>query len=187
MGVVFDPIHIGHLILAERALNEFELDGVLFLVSYHPPHRNEKPTASFKDRLTMTRMAVEESDCFSASDIESRLEGPGYTLNIVKHLKQIYPGVEWSLILGGDNMTIFDSWYKPEQLIEIADILVGNRAGFETAIKKTKWADKIKRFDMPLLEISSTDIRRRLREGKSVKYLLPDHVRLYIKDHELYQ
>ncbi len=187
MGGIFDPIHHGHLILAGRALENFRLDGVLFVVSFSPPHRREKPIASFEDRLRMTGIALESNSNFLISDIEKESGEPAYTLKVVEALKKRHRDVKFYLILGSDNLGIFDSWYKPDELIKQVDIIVGGRPGSEELIKSSGWIDKIQSFNMPLLDISSTQIRRRLKEGKSIKYLLPEDVYAYIKQQGLYR
>jgi len=187
MGGVFDPIHIGHLVLAENASRAFNLSNVLFVVSNNPPHRNRKPNASYDDRIHMTALAIEKNEIFSISDIERDFNGSAYTLNVVIKLKELYPEIDWHLILGADNITMFDSWHQPDQLIREVRILVGSRPGFEEDIKTTKWYDRVHIFDMPLLDISSTQIRERIGQGVSIRYLVPENVREYILEKGLYK
>lgn len=187
MGGIFDPVHYGHLRLAENALETFDLDGILFLVSFNPPHRKSKPVASFEDRLMMTEMAVKGNDRFIVSDIEKEIEGDCYTINIVSFLKDKYPGVNWRLILGADNIAIFDSWYKPDELLSMVRVGVGARPGFIDDLKQSRWSNKIDMFEMQILDISSTLIRNSIASKKSIKYLLPEEIRQYIYLKGLYQ
>lgn len=186
MGGVFDPVHYGHLILADCAVQSYSLSGVLFTVSFSPPHRDRKPEASFKDRIEMVKLAAEGNERFVVSDLEKDLDSPGYTVNIVNHLKRQYPGADWHLILGADNIAVFESWYKPEELSRNVKIVVGNRPGFNSEFEHSEWYDRVDKFEMPLIDISSTMIRQSIGEGRSIRYLLPDNVRRFIIEKGLY-
>jgi nicotinate-nucleotide adenylyltransferase len=187
MGGIFDPIHYGHLILAESALRAFNFDGILFIPSFNPPHRQIKPIASFDDRYKMTMLAIDGHDKFYGSDLEKDLKSPGYTLAIVDFLKLRFSGVEWHLILGADNLAQFDNWHKPEELIARVKIAVGSRHGVENNSSFSKWIERVLKFDMPLIEISSTQIRDLIKAGKSIRYLLPEEVRQFIIGKGLYR
>ena len=187
MGGIFDPIHYGHLILAESALGAMRFDGILFIPSFNPPHRKSKPVISFEDRYRMTLLAIEGHEKFHASDLEKDLKSPGYTLAIVDFLRLKYPGVEWCLILGTDNLAQFDNWHKPEELINRVKIAAGNRPGTENNESYSKWINRVEKFDMPLVDISSTRIRESIKSGKSVRYLLPEEVRQFILGRGLYR
>jgi nicotinate-nucleotide adenylyltransferase len=187
MGGIFDPIHFGHLVLAESARQAFDLAGILFIPSFSPPHREGKPVASFDDRFMMVKLAIEGNDKFAISDMERDLKSPGYTLAIVDFLRQKYPEVVWDLILGADNIAQFDNWHKPEELVTRARIVVGNRPGYDKAFKESQWFGRVERFDMPLIDISSTLIRRLIKEGRSIRYFLPEDVRQFIITKGLYR
>nr|MBN2277995.1 nicotinate (nicotinamide) nucleotide adenylyltransferase [candidate division Zixibacteria bacterium] len=188
MGGIFDPIHYGHLALAENAARAFDMDGVLFLVSFNPPHREKKPQASFEERLEMVSLAIADNERFLASDLEKDLSLPAYTVNIVDLLKSKYPRItDWYLVLGADNIDLFDSWHQPERLIEEVNIVVGKRPGFGPDGKDSLWYKQVKIFDMPLLELSSTMIRERIKSGKSIRYFVPEVVYHYIENKRLYQ
>lgn len=187
MGGIFDPVHYGHLILAESARQACGLVGVLFVPSLDPPHRSAKPIVPFADRCTMVKLAIEGNDRFIFSDLEIHLASPGYTLAVVDYLRQTYPKPEWHLILGADNIAIFDSWHKPNELVERVKILVGQRPGVDDALKQSVWYDLITIFPMPLIEISSTVIRDRIKKNKSIRYLLPDDVRRFVETRGLYR
>jgi len=187
MGGIFDPIHFGHLILAESALAEHNFNKILFIPAFNPAHRAEKPVASFEDRCMMARLATESNEKFEVSDLEKDLKSPGYTLAIVDFLRLKYPKVEWRLILGADNIAQFDGWHKPEELLDRVKIVVGMRPGFENDFARSRWADKVEIFKMPLIEISSTAVRKAVREEKSIRYLLPEDVRQFILSRGLYR
>jgi len=187
MGGTFDPIHNGHLILAESALKTSNLDGVLFIPSYNPPHRSFKPIASFEDRINMTEMAISGNNRYCLSRIEEDIGGPGYTLTLIKHLKNNYSSTDWHLILGADNIAIFDSWYKPEEIIKQVKIIVGGRPGFNEKYNNSVWQSRIEYFEMPQTDVSSTAIRQLLKKNRSVEGLLPGSVGQYIQKKGLYK
>jgi nicotinate-nucleotide adenylyltransferase len=187
MGGVFDPVHYAHLILAEKARESFDLRGVLFVISFSPPHRDEPPAATFEDRVRMVELAVRGRASFVVSEIEKDLHGPGYTLGLVNRLAELYPSAKWHLILGLDNLVKFESWYQPELLARKVQIVVGNRPGYDQEVARSHWFDKILTFEMPCLDISSSEIRRLIRQKKSIRYLLPEAVRRFIAKKGLYQ
>ncbi|UCD16882.1 MAG: nicotinate (nicotinamide) nucleotide adenylyltransferase [Candidatus Zixiibacteriota bacterium] len=187
MGGVFDPIHYGHLILAESARQAYNFDGVLFVPSFDPPHREAKPIASFENRCIMVKLAIEGHDHFSVSDLEKDLASPGYTLAVVDYLQQKHPRTHWHLILGADNITMLDSWHKPEQLIERVPIVVGNRPGYDHDFENSRWYARVKVFIMPMIELSSTEIRRAVKEDRSIRYMLPEDVRRFVENRDLYR
>jgi len=186
MGGAFDPIHYGHLILAESALRTFQLNGVLFIPNCCPPHRDNPPVASYEDRVKMTELAIVSNKNFVISRIEEEIDGPGYTLTLVQKLKRKYSNINWHLILGADNIAIFDSWFSPEKIQEMVTIVVGNRPGTEDEFEKSSWKDKIQKFEMPPIDTSSTALRESLKNGKDIKGLVPDTVLKYIIDNRLY-
>ncbi len=134
----------------------------------------------------MTRLATESNDKFEVSDLEKDLKSPGYTLAIVDFLKLKYHDIDWRLILGADNIAQFDGWHKPDELLRRVKIVVGMRPGYEDDFSRSKWADKVEIFNMPQIEISSTTIRKAIKENKSVRYLLPEDVRQFIISRGLY-
>ena len=187
MGGVFDPIHYAHLLLAESAAASFKLRGVLFIVSFNPPHRDQLPVAPFPVRLKMVSEAVKDNDRFAFSDMEKEIDKPSYTVNIIDTLREGYPEINWHLILGADNIAAFNTWYKPEELIKKAKIIVAGRPGYEESMKQSPWFDKVQRFEMPLMDMSSTMIRKRIHEGRSIRYLVPECVRRIIEKEGLYK
>jgi nicotinate-nucleotide adenylyltransferase len=187
MGGIFDPIHYGHLILAQSAFQSLGLKGVLFIPAFNPPHRPQMPQASFDDRLRMVNLSLEGNNLFSISDLEKDLKSPGYTLAIVDFLHLNYPGVRWILILGADNIAQFDHWHKPEELIKRVKIAVGDRPGYEDIIADSRWAMQIEKIFMPQIEISSTMIREMIKAGRSIRYLVPEDVRQFIEAKGLYR
>ncbi len=187
MGGIFDPIHNAHLLLAESAAAAYDLTGVLFVVSYNPPHRDQKPVASFEIRLKMVEETIKDNNVFVVSDMEKDFDRPAYTVNIIDALKIEYLDIKWHLILGADNIATFDTWYRPDELVKKVKIIVAGRPGYESLERQSKWLDKVERFEMPLMDISSTMIRRRVREGRSIRYLVPENARQTIIREGLYR
>ncbi|SYZ73267.1 putative nicotinate-nucleotide adenylyltransferase [Candidatus Zixiibacteriota bacterium] len=187
MGGIFDPIHYGHLILAESALEGCGFSGVLFVPSFNPPHREQKPEASFEDRCRMVQLAIEGHDRFLSSDFEKDLKSPGYTLAVVDFLKLKSPEVTWNLILGADNIAQFDHWHSPEELVKRVKIFVGNRPGYDHQFQDSRWAEQVVPFEMPYIGLSSTQLRKQLKGGRSIRYLVPDEVRRFIESKRLYR
>ncbi|MEW6013993.1 MAG: nicotinate (nicotinamide) nucleotide adenylyltransferase [Candidatus Zixiibacteriota bacterium] len=187
LGGLFDPIHYGHLILAQAAYNHFKFDGLILHPSFNPPHRAQPPVASFEDRCLMTRLALEGHEVFQSSDFEKELKSPGYTIAIIDYLNLKFPGVQWHLILGADNITQFDRWHKPEELVKRVKIVVGNRPGYDDQFAASPWAKYFERFPMPQVEISSTMIRQMVKDKRSIQYLVPEEVRRLVLSRGLYQ
>jgi nicotinate-nucleotide adenylyltransferase len=187
MGGIFDPIHFGHLRLTENALEAFGLDGVFFVVSYDPPHRERRPKVAFEERLAMVEMTLSGIDGFHSCDIEKEMTEPRYTIYVVRELKKKYGGVDWYLVLGADNLAIFDDWYQPEQLLKEVKVVIGVRPGYEAIMSETKWQGRIETFNMQPMDISSTMIRDLIAQNKSIKFLLPETVEQYIIEKGLYR
>ncbi len=187
MGGLFDPVHYGHLALAEHAREAFSLSGVLYVVSFNPPHRREKQMASFDNRLQMVKLVTGNNDFFTVTDLEKELEGPGYTLSMVELLKSRYPDVIWHLILGADNIESFELWHKPEDLIKEVKIVVGGRPGYKAEPNNSHWNEAVSYFEIPLMEVSSTLIRQRVKSGQSIRYMVPENVLSFIEEKGLYR
>lgn len=184
-GGSFDPIHIGHLVIAQEARWQCELDMVLFVVSAHPPHKQE-PEASVQDRLKMVEMAVEGEEGFEVSRIEIERGGHSYTSETLKELHQLYPTASFHLIVGADSALDFSTWKTPETVVELANVIVAPRPGFDLSKMEPALRGKTRVFQTPTLALSSTMIRQRLREGKPIRFLVPTSVEQYIHDRDLF-
>jgi nicotinate-nucleotide adenylyltransferase len=169
----FNPIHVGHLIIANHFLNETDLQKIWFIVSPHNPFKNESTLLPDYHRLHLVRLAIEEDVRMKASDIEFKLPKPSFTANTLVYLKEKYPNHEFFLIMGSDSFQNIDKWKNFESIIKKYPIYIYKRPGFE--IKNHHHA-KIQVLETPLLEISATQIRKLIGEGKSVRYLVPDKV-----------
>ncbi len=193
-GGTFNPIHIGHLMVAEMVRDSFGLDKVLFVPSGMPPHKNLSSVACAKHRFDMVKKAVEGNPYFKESRIEIDREGYTYTVDTLKNLREIY-GNNASLyyIIGADVLNDLLTWKDYEEVLKICEFIAVLRPGndmqaFEKQIEylKQTYCAKIHFINTPLIEISSTEIRDRAKEGRSIKYLVPDAVEEYIKLNSLY-
>lgn len=185
-GGTFDPVHLGHLIVAEQAREQAGLDQVWFMPAARPPHKLDRPLTLFEHRYEMLRLAVAGHDPFVISDLENRLPAPNYTVQTLRHLHQERPGEQWFLLLGADSLAEFPTWYLPYEIIQLATLLVVGRPGYPSTGTLAK-PFPFQTIEVPLMEISSTDIRRRVREGRSIRYLVPRAVECYIQQHGLYK
>jgi len=183
LGGAFNPIHNGHLILAEQAHNQLQLDSVLFVPSFQPPENHKSITTSFEQRCEMVEAALQGIDYFRVSRLEEKLEAPTYTVRLLEALKVERPEASFSFLMGSDSLRQLDSWYQPEKLSDLAQLVVAHRPGHEECESKYE----IKWLDMPLIEISASDLRARVRHGRSLRFLVPDPVIAYIEDQQLYR
>lgn len=191
MGGTFNPIHIGHLILAQKAYEEYNLDKVVFITSADPPHKSGN-IVSADVRARMVNLAIEDNQAFIHSDIEINREGYSYTYLTLLELKKIYTDTELYFILGADSLFYLEKWKEPEIIMKNAVILAANRNTVNEELyqkindlKKDYNAD-IRIIDMPNIDVSSSNIRKQINDGKSVKYYIPDKALEFIKENKLY-
>lgn len=192
MGGTFNPIHIGHLMLAEHAYEEFSLDEVIFLPSARPPHK-EEPILSDTDRKEMIQLAIGDNPHFSFSALEYEREGTTYTVDTMRELAKRYPKDTFYFIIGADSFFALESWHNPKYLLQQTRFVVATRDGCkreELEIHKNKLEEqyqaKILFLNSPNIGISSSVIRKRVLEGKSITYYVPGTVEEYINSHNLY-
>ena len=185
-GGSFDPPHIGHLIIAQLAREQLSLDEVLFVPAFVPPHKPGGYASTAADRLNMIRLAVRGNPLFHASDVEIRRKGISYTVDTITAFKRRYRGGKLFLIIGGDSLKQFWSWRSPDKILTNASLAVYARSGYELPAKGHAGV-RVHRLAGPLLQISSTDIRKRMASGKSLRYFVPEAVRSYIRSHRLYR
>lgn len=186
-GGTFDPVHLAHLVVAESARDAAGLDKVFFLPAPHPPHKSIHNLTDFTHRREMVRLAIEGRSEFVLSDIETRLEGPSYTTRTLDALARQHPGVEWFLIMGADSLRDLPTWRDPERLCSQARFIVFPRPDVDTASVKPLFLENTDFLHVPCLDIAATDVRDRIRAGRSVRYLVPDAVIDYIVQNGLYR
>lgn len=180
----FNPIHTGHLIIASYMANYTDLQEVWFVVSPQNPLKTKKSLASMYDRLEMVNLAIGETEKLRASDIEFRLPQPSYTIDTLTYLQERYPGKRFVLIMGSDNLQSLAKWKNYELILRDYPIYVYPRPGYAPGELSSHPSVTI--TDTPLMDLSSTFIRKSLKEGKSVRYFLPDSVIDFIEKAGLY-
>lgn len=185
-GGSFNPIHNGHVRLAKSLLQEAALDEVWFLVSPQNPFKQDQQLLDDDKRLQLVRLALKEEPQLMASDFEFHLPKPSYTWNTLQALEQEYPEGKFTLLIGGDNWEAFDKWYRYEDILKRYPIIVYPREGSKVPGVKFLGSE-IQIVETPLINISSTQIRQRLHEGKSVRGLVNTEVAMVIEQEHLYR
>lgn len=174
----FNPVHVGHLIIASHLVDHTELDQVWFIVSPQNPFKNSAGLLNEQHRLSLVQLAIEGEPRLKASNVEFKLPKPSYTINTLIYLKEKYPQHSFSVIMGSDGFQNVQNWKNGEQIINNYNIYIYIRPFFPV----TSGRSNIIIVDAPLLDISATAIRKNIREGKSVRYLLTDEVRNEIEN-----
>lgn len=186
-GGSFNPPHVAHLIGAEIAREELRLDIVIFMPAAVPPHKQKMRLPDARLRLQMVQAAIEHNQCFEASDIELLRDGPSYTVDTLQELKRQYPDSQLVLLIGMDNLEIFHSWRSPDEILTLAELGVMVRPGYSKEKVKPELLPHVRFVEIPLLEISGTEIRKRIESGRSVRYMVTDPVRAIIEAEQLYK
>ena len=195
-GGTFDPIHLGHMILAEHCREACRLDRVLFIPAGQPPHKTERQITPGRQRLEMVELAIAGHPAFAASSIELDHEGPSYSVHTVAALAGEHTGAELFFLIGSDSLADLPLWYQPARLAELATIVVATRPGSERpdfaplrAVLGTAAIERIEQHivEIPLIQISSSAIRARAAAGLSIRFLVPRAVECYVETHGLYR
>ncbi|HPR92481.1 MAG TPA: nicotinate-nucleotide adenylyltransferase [Syntrophomonadaceae bacterium] len=194
LGGTFDPVHYGHLMAAEFACSEFKLTKVLLMLSARPPHKREESILDLKHRLRMLELAAKDNDCLQVSDLELNRPGHSFTVDTVRYLRKHWPDKEIYFIMGSDVLFTIDTWKDADELFRLCKFIVVTRPGYRlekdhpqySRLPAALW-DNLFYLEIPGFDFSSTDIRKRVSQGKTIKYLLPPAVEQYIGDHDLYQ
>lgn len=189
MGGTFDPIHNGHLLAAETAREEAQLDEVWFMPANVPPHKANAPQAAAEQRLFMVELAIAHHDAFKASDFELTRGGTSYTADTVKSLKDQHPQHHFYYIIGADMVMYLPNWNRIDQLVSMIGFIGITRAGYELDLGSLSETirNKVQICQMPNVELSSTDIRERKKRGLDIRYRVPDSIRAYIGENRLYE
>lgn len=186
-GGSFNPPHIAHLIIAELIRDQFGLERILWIPNNRSPLKQEHQLAGVEDRLAMTRAATSGNEAFVVSDVEVRRAGVSYTVDTVRMLQECDPEVDYRLIVGSDSLAGLNRWREPEEILERVPLIVFPRIGHAPASAPDGLDDRITFAEAPLLEISGTEIRRRIQAGKSIRYMVVQPVLRYITSRGLYQ
>lgn len=197
MGGTFDPIHLGHLVAAEEARCQFELDKVVFVPSARPPHKTEVKHSPAADRLAMVRIAISGNPFLDASEEELKREGLSYTIDTLRAMRRQYgDGTKLFFITGADAILEILTWKDPEELLAESSFIAATRPGFaleslrqalpERTSRGADPLDSVYSMEIPALAISSTDIRERASSGRPFRYMVPEGVWQYIETNGLY-
>jgi nicotinate-nucleotide adenylyltransferase len=193
LGGTFDPPHVGHLWLGALAADALDLDRVLYLPAAQPPHKGGRLITRPTDRLLMTRLAIGGDPAFELCPIEMERTGPSYTIDSVAQLKRGYPDAELFLVMAADSLAEIDTWRDPDRLLAEVEWIVGPRPGSElpdrSGLEDRFGADasRIHLLSGPSLDVSSSEVRRRVAAGHTIRYLVPRNVEELIIDRGLYR
>ena len=191
LGGAFNPPHVGHLVCAQEALVQLELERVMFVPMGRPPHRELESDPGAESRLEMVELAIADDDRFTTSRIEIDRDAPSYTADTLRELSEASPDDELFVILGGDQAAALPAWHEPEQVLELAQVAVVERTNWSRnaigiKVGRLRGAERIRYLDMPIIQVSSTSIRRRIAAGQPIRYLVPDRVANHIGANGLY-
>ncbi|HLW67577.1 MAG TPA: nicotinate-nucleotide adenylyltransferase [Gemmataceae bacterium] len=195
-GGTFDPIHIGHLLLAEQCREQVPLDQVWFMVSAAPPHKRDREVTSFDKRVEMVHLAVAGNPAFQVSVMEKDRKGPSYTADTLAELHEQHPQTEFHWILGSDCLPDLPQWHEPRTVVSLAKLVVVTRPGWPAwSAEQLRSALhlapdfplRLQLVAAPLVDFASRDLRRRVSEGRSIRYFVPAAVQAYIQDKKLYR
>ena len=192
LGGTFDPIHMGHLRMAEHVFQRMELEQIIFIPAYVPPHKLGQDFAPAADRYAMTELAVADNPHFIVSDMEIKRTGVSYTIDTIRELHRQYADKELHFIIGADSVAQLHTWHNIEEMLEMTTFVAVWRPGYEGAMEELvrhlgqRARERVLLLDTPVYDISSTEIRTRIREGRSLAGLVPGSVEKYIFEHGLY-
>jgi nicotinate-nucleotide adenylyltransferase len=193
LGGTFDPIHHGHLVAAQEAHYQLALDLVLFVPAGNPPHKPVRPISAAEHRLRMVELAIAGKDEFDLSQVDVDRPGPCYTVDTLALLREEWgPDPSFFFIEGSDSLAEITTWYQPHRLIQLSELAVVQRPGAELDLDRLEEAlpglsERLHWVQMPQLEISSSDLRARVRKGRPISHLLPERVEAYIREQGLYR
>lgn len=195
MGGTFDPIHFGHLIAAELARTRFTLDLVIFVPTGDPPHKRCRPVSPAEHRYAMAVLATADHPLFQVSRLEMDRPGPSFSVDTLEEIRRrLGPTVDLYFITGADAISDMLTWKDPQRLVDFCHWVAISRPGYSLQDVEAKLGDFYRRhrerfhlLEVPGIAISSTDIRERVRNGQSIRYFVPEAVRLYIQKYALYQ
>jgi nicotinate-nucleotide adenylyltransferase len=192
LGGTFNPPHVGHLVCAVQALAQLSLDSVLLVPVYEPPHKQAEADPGVEHRVELCRRAVAGDDRLGVSRADADVPGPSYTVATLRRLNEHCPGDQLTFIVGGDMAFSLPTWREPEAVLDLAELGVAEREGVRRAdiaerVSELRGGDRLRFFDMPRLDVSSSLIRRLVAAGRPIRYLVPDGVAAYIEEAGLYR
>jgi nicotinate-nucleotide adenylyltransferase len=182
LGGTFNPVHFGHLLLAQEALEQLSLEKVIFVPSFLPPHKTGEDLASADRRLRMVSIAVKDNRSFDVSDMEIERKSKSYSIDTLREFLSVYAEAELFFISGSDALKDLSSWKDIEEIKKIANFAAAARPGYGSE----DVPEFVRTISMPRIAISSSLIREKIRKKRSIKYLLPEDLRAYIEDEGLY-
>lgn len=188
-GGTFDPVHIGHLILAEWIRVELLLDRFIYIPTYTPPHKQQNQVTSADVRLEMLNIAIRDNPSFDVSDIEIHRKGVSYSYDTIITMRRTLHVDQSDLyfIIGADSMLEFDQWHRPKDILNNASVIVYQRKNYDLSNVNPDYASKIRIVENPIIDISATMIREFVRTGRSIKYLVTPEVETFIRTKGLYK
>ena len=191
LGGTFNPPHVGHLVCADQAIAQLELDRVLLVPVHEPPHKGNEVDPGVAHRVELCRLAAAGDERLDVSLADADVPGPSFTVDTLRRLHERSPGDQLTFIVGGDMALSLPTWREPEAILELAEIAVAEREGIRRIDIMDRLAglpaDRISFFDMPRLDISSSLVRRYVAAGRPIRHLVPDAVERYIADAGLYR
>lgn len=182
LGGTFDPPHNGHLLIANEVLHTLGFDEIWFMPNQEPPHKQKLTNSTNEDRIKMLELAIEGHPGFILEKIELTRTGPSYTYDTMKVLTEMYPTIAFYFIIGADMIEYLPKWFQIDKLIKLVTFVGVQRPNF-----RIESPYPLVNVDIPAFDVSSSMIRKRLKSGETVRYLLPEPVRLYIKENKLYE
>jgi nicotinate-nucleotide adenylyltransferase len=195
-GGTFDPVHTGHLILAEQGREQGRLDEVWFVPAAHPPHKDEPTLTRFEQRVEMLALSIAGNPAFLIDELEKERPGPSYTADTLSELRSRHPTHEFWLLIGSDTLLDLPHWHQPQRVLEQASLLVIDRPGSAVLTAEQVREQlhlpgqtplRLDVIETPQIDISSRDLRRRAAAGRSLRYFLPRAVECYIHEKRLYR
>jgi nicotinate-nucleotide adenylyltransferase len=192
LGGTFNPPHMGHLVMAQEALDQLDLDRVVLMPVAAPPHKEAREDPGAAARLELCRLAVADDERFAVSTLEIERGGASFTVDTLRELHDVEPEHDLTFIVGGDMAQSLPAWREPEAILRLARLAVAEREGVRREdiarrLEPLHDGDRVVFFDMPRIDVSSSAIRRRVAEGRPVRYLVPDAVAAAIAEHGMYR
>jgi nicotinate-nucleotide adenylyltransferase len=184
LGGTFNPVHVGHLAIAQAAQEKCRLDRVFFVPCYSPPHKNDRGLVPAPHRYAMVRLAIRKNPVFAISDFEIKKKGKSYSIDTVRYFRKKFPtGTRFFFILGEDWAGDLGSWHKIDELVKLVTFVVFNRPGHKPGRSRIKYHA----VATAGIDVSASGIRQMLQQGQSARYFIPERVRKYIEKNKLYQ